>query len=60
MIHSIVRLLIAFPQLGKLFLQVKDEYTKVLAQRRAESNRERINRWVHDEPPTKQAPRDNR
>jgi hypothetical protein len=34
--------------MGKLFLTIRDEYTKQLAQRRTDSNRELINRWVHD------------
>lgn len=48
MIGSIVRLLIAFPSLGRLFLSVRDVYIQELANRRARTNRLLINRWVHD------------
>lgn len=48
MIASIVRLLIAFPSLGRLFLSIRDEYTKELANRRHNRHRILINKWVHD------------
>ncbi len=48
MIGTIVRLLIAFPSLGRLFLSIRDEYTKELANRRHTRNRLLINNWVHD------------
>lgn len=58
MIGSIVRLLIAFPKLGRLFLDIRDEYTKELKARRYRRNRLLINRWVRDQSP-KQTPRDD-
>lgn len=48
MIATIVKLLIAFPKLGRLFLSIRDEYTKELADRRYARNNQRINRWVHN------------
>ncbi len=48
MIGSIVKLLIAFPSLGRLFLSIRDEYTKELTNRRHTRNRLLINNWVHD------------
>ena len=48
MIGSIVKLLIAFPSLGRLFLSIRDEYTKELANRRHTRHRILINKWVHD------------
>ncbi len=48
MIGSIVKLLIAFPSLGRLFLSIRDEYTKELANRRHTRHRILINNWVHD------------
>ncbi len=48
MIGTIVKLLIAFPSLGRLFLSIRDEYTKELADRRHTRNRLLINKWVHD------------
>lgn len=51
MIKSIVRLLIAFPKLGRLFLSIRDEYTTELKNRRHTRNRLFINRWVHDDSP---------
>lgn len=48
MIGSIVKLLIAFPSLGRLFLSIRDEYTKELTNRRHTRNRILINNWVHD------------
>jgi hypothetical protein len=48
MIASIVRLLIAFPSLGRLFLSIRDEYTKELYNRRYTRHRTLINNWVHD------------
>lgn len=48
MIGSIVKLLIAFPALGRLFLSIRDEYTKELANRRHNRHRILINKWVHD------------
>ena len=58
MIGSIVRLLIAFPKLGRLFLDIRDEYTKELKKRRYRRNSLLINRWVRDHPP-KPDPRDD-
>ena len=48
MIATVVRLLIAFPKLGRLFLSIRDEYTKELTNRRHTRNRLLINNWVHD------------
>ena len=48
MIGSIVKLLIAFPSLGRLFLSIRDEHTKELTNRRHTRNRILINKWVHD------------
>lgn len=51
MIGTIVKLLIAFPKLGRLFLDIRDEYTKELRSRRARSNNRLINAWVRDSTP---------
>jgi hypothetical protein len=50
MIATIVRLLIAFPKLGRLFLSIRDEYTEELNNRRLTRHRLLINKWVHDSP----------
>jgi len=49
-IGTIVRLLIAFPKLGRLFIDIRNEYTKELDKRRYARNRILINRWLHDAP----------
>lgn len=48
MISLIVQLLIAFPKMGALFLQLRTAYVKELASRRHTKHSARINEWVRD------------
>ena len=48
MITTIVQLLIAFPKIGKLFLKIRSEYVKEIANRRHAEHRTRIDEWVRD------------
>lgn len=48
MITTIVQLLIAFPKLGKLFLEVRREYIKEISKRRHNKHSDLIDEWVRD------------
>lgn len=48
MISTIVQLLIAFPKIGALFLEVRREYIKELHKRRHNKHDTLIDEWVRD------------
>ncbi len=48
MITLVVQLLIAFPKLGRLFLDIKREYVKELVNRRQSEHSDIINDWMRD------------
>ena len=48
MITLVVQLLIAFPKLGRLFLDIKREYVKELVNRRQSKHSDLINDWMRD------------
>ena len=48
MITLVVQLLIAFPKLGRLFLDIKREYVKELVNRRQSEHSDLINDWMRD------------
>ena len=48
MIRLIVQLLIAFPKMGAMFLQLRTAYVKELATRRHTKHSARISEWVRD------------
>ena len=65
MITTIVQLLIAFPKLGRLFLDVRKEYVKEIKNRRHSHHSDVIDEWVRDgkgestavDPPATEQPR---
>ena len=56
MIALIVKLLIAFPKIGKLIVKIRYEYVKEIANRRYNKHSSDIEQWVRD-PKEEQGPR---
>ena len=48
MIFSIVKLLLAFPKLGRLFFKIHSEYKKEISTSRLAKHRDLIDDWVRD------------
>ena len=49
MISLIVKLLISFPEIAKIFFQIQDAYIKEAKSRRFNANDERIDEWLRDD-----------